>query len=35
MVFTAELARRYGTEGIVSTAVNPGNSNLLVISYRR
>jgi len=31
MVFTAELARRYGTEGIVSTAVNPGNINTDII----
>jgi NAD(P)-dependent dehydrogenase (short-subunit alcohol dehydrogenase family) len=25
MVFTAELARRYGDQGIMATAVNPGN----------
>ncbi|KAF8349479.1 hypothetical protein F5887DRAFT_878633 [Amanita rubescens] len=25
MVFTAELARKYGDQGIVATAVNPGN----------
>ncbi|KAJ7877194.1 NAD(P)-binding protein [Mycena leptocephala] len=25
VVFAAELARRYGTEGIVSTSINPGN----------
>jgi NAD(P)-dependent dehydrogenase (short-subunit alcohol dehydrogenase family) len=25
VVFSAELARRYGTQGIVSTSVNPGN----------
>lgn len=28
VVFSAELARRYGDQGVVSTSIHPGNTSL-------